>query len=79
MIDPNVLIREADYIKIVYDLRIEDMDTLLCDKFINVILERLTIDLPPKTFIGTNLVILPGSRIPGTNMKVIPLTPVKTY
>ena len=78
MIDPHVLILEADYLKIGNDCRIEDMATLLCHKFSNGRLEMLPIDLPSNTFIGSHSVILPGSRISGTNVKVMPLTLVMT-
>ena len=78
MIDTRVLILEADYLKIGNECRIEDMATLLCHKFSNGRLEILPIDLPSNTFIGSHSVILPGSRISGTNVKVMPLTLVMT-
>jgi len=76
MIDPDVFIFEADMLKIGDDCRIEDMATLFCHKFSKGLLEMEPITIPNNAYIGSHAVILPGCKISGNHVKVMPLTHV---
>ena len=76
MIDSNVLLFEADLLKIGENCRIENMATLLNHKFNNGGLEMRRIDVPDNSFVGAKAVILPGSKINGKNVRIMPLTHV---
>jgi len=76
MIDPNVLMLEADMLDIGDECRVEEMVTLLCHKFNRGNLEMEPISIPNNTIIRSHAVILPGSKISGKRVKIMPLTHV---
>ena len=76
MIDPDVLLFEADMVEIGKDCRIEEMATLLCHKFNQGNLEMEPISIPNDSVIRSHAVILPGSKITGKRVKIMPLTHV---
>jgi len=76
MIDPDVLLFEADMLDIGDECRIEEMATLLCHKFNQGNLEMEPISIPNNTIIRSHAVILPGSKITGKRVKIMPLTHV---
>jgi len=76
LIDPNVLLFEADFVEIGDDCRIEEEATLLGHKFSNGGLEFGPIKIPSRTFIGARAVVLPGCDIVDENVQLMPLTHV---
>ena len=76
MIDPDVLLFEADMVDIGNNCRIEEMATLLCHKFTQGSLEMESISIPSNAVIRSHAVILPGCKITGNRVKVMPLTHV---
>ena len=76
LIDPDVLLFEADFVEIGDDCRVEGEVTLLGHKFSNGGLEFGPIKIPSKTIIGARAVVLPGCKIVDENVELMPLTHV---
>jgi len=76
MIDPNVLLLEADLLQVGNDCHIKEEATLLCHKFSNGGLEFASIVIPSKTIIRERAVILPGCEFLDENVELMPLTHV---
>ena len=76
LIDPNVLIFEADLLKIGDNCRIEEEVTLLSHKFNDGGLKLDRIVIPNSTYIQTRAVIFAGSEIIDEYVTMLPLTPL---
>ena len=76
LIDPNVLIFEADLLEIGDDCRIEEETTLLCHKFNEGGLKLGNIAIPSTSSLHARSVIFPESKILDLGTTVHALTPV---
>jgi len=74
LIDPNVLIYEADLLEIGDNCRIEEESTLLCHKFNDGGLKLDNIVVPSKCSLQTRCAVFPGSQINDENVTLLPLT-----
>jgi len=76
LIDPNVLIYEADLLEIGDNCRIEEETTLLCHKFNDGGLKLDKICIPSSCSLHARSVVSPESKITELGTTVHPLTPV---
>ncbi len=76
LLDPNVLIFEADLLEIGDNCRIEEETTLLCHKFNDGGLKLGNIVVPSSCVLHARSVVFPGSEISDIGTTVHALTPV---
>lgn len=76
LMDPNVLLYEADLLEIGNNCRIEEESTLLCHKFNDGGLKLDKIVIPSSCSLQARSVIFPGSEIREENVTMLPLTPL---
>ena len=74
LIDPNVLLFEADLLEIGDNCRIEEETTLLCHKFNDGGLKLDRIDVPSSCSLQTRSIVFPGSKICDEHVTMLPLT-----
>ena len=74
LIDPDVLICEADLLDIGDNCRIEEEATLLCHKFNDGGLKVEPVVVPASTSIHSRAVIFPGGEISDEHVTLLPLT-----
>ena len=74
LIDPNVLICEADLLEIGDNCRIEEETTLLCHKFNDGGLKLDRIVVPSSCSLQARSIVFPGSEICDEHVTMLPLT-----
>jgi len=76
LMDPNVLLYEADLLEIGDNCRIEEESTLLCHKFNDGGLKLDRIVVPSSCSLQARSVVFPGGEICDENVTMLPLTPL---